>query len=144
MAIFTRNKDKAVAISRENANNAVVAEAVTFSEPDAFSFDVADGLISDLESESISDLFKVLGDTTRIKILKVLYLGETSVSDIARALSMSASAISHQLRVLKSANIVKYKKQGKQSLYFLSDSHIKDLLVLTAEHITETDNERKN
>ena len=67
----------------------------------------------------LADLFKVLGDTTRIKILCVLFEAEMCVCDIAALLDMTQSAISHQLRVLKNARLVKYRKEGKVVLLFL-------------------------
>ncbi|WP_163194554.1 ArsR/SmtB family transcription factor [Clostridium thermarum] len=85
----------------------------------------------------LSDLFKVFGDTTRIKILCALFQAEMCVCDIAALLNMTQSAISHQLRVLKQARIVKYRKDGKVVYYSLDDEHIKSIFNQGLEHISE-------
>lgn len=76
---------------------------------------------------SLADFFKVLGDTTRIKIIYALFQSEMCVCDIASLLNMTQSAISHQLRVLKSSRFVKYRKEGKVVYYSLDDEHIKNI-----------------
>ncbi|MDP4177900.1 MAG: metalloregulator ArsR/SmtB family transcription factor, partial [Bacillota bacterium] len=73
----------------------------------------------------LADLFKVLGDSTRIKILCALLQAEMCVCDISSLLGMTQSAISHQLRVLKQARLVKYRKDGKSVYYSLDDEHVK-------------------
>lgn len=75
----------------------------------------------------LAELFKVFGDTTRIRILNALFIDEMCVCDIAALLAMNQSAISHQLRVLKQAGLVKYKKEGKIVYYSLDDEHIKNI-----------------
>ena len=85
----------------------------------------------------LSDFFKVFGDCTRIRILCVLLYGEMCVCDIAQALSMTQSAISHQLRVLKQAALVKSRREGKTVYYALSDHHIISILNQGLEHIEE-------
>lgn len=85
----------------------------------------------------LADLFKVLGDSTRIKILCVLFEAEMCVCDIAALLGMTQSAISHQLRVLKQARLVKYKKQGKVVYYSLDDEHVKSIFDQGLIHISE-------
>ncbi len=85
----------------------------------------------------LSDFFKLLGDSTRMKIICVLFLGDICVGGIAESLDMSQSAISHQLRILKSHRIVKSKKKGKQVFYSLDDDHIKMIYELGLEHILE-------
>jgi ArsR family transcriptional regulator len=85
----------------------------------------------------LSDLFKVFGDTTRIKILCALFQAEMCVCDIAALLNMTQSAISHQLRVLKQARIVKYRKDGKVVYYSLEDEHIKGIFNQGLDHISE-------
>ena len=85
----------------------------------------------------LADLFKVLGDSTRIKILCVLFEAEMCVCDIAALLGMNQSAISHQLRVLKQARLVKYKKQGKVVYYSLDDEHVKRIFDQGLSHISE-------
>lgn len=85
----------------------------------------------------LADLFKVFGDTTRIKILSVLRLKEMCVCDIADSLSMTQSAISHQLRVLKQMELVKNRREGKTIFYSLADDHIAGILDMGLEHIQE-------
>lgn len=85
----------------------------------------------------LADLFKVLGDSTRIKILCVLLEAEMCVCDIAALLGMTQSAISHQLRVLKQARLVKYKKNGKVVYYSLDDEHVKSIFDQGLIHISE-------
>ena len=85
----------------------------------------------------LAELYKVFGDSTRIKILYVLFESEVCVCDIASVLGMSMSAISHQLRVLKQARLVKYRREGKTVYYSLSDDHVKTILAQGMEHISE-------
>lgn len=75
----------------------------------------------------LAELFKVFGDTTRIKIIYALFESEMCVCDIAALLCMNQSAISHQLRVLKQARLVKYRKDGKVVYYSLDDEHVKNI-----------------
>lgn len=85
----------------------------------------------------LAELFKVFGDTTRIKILCALFESEMCVCDIAALLSMNQSAISHQLRVLKQARLVKYRKEGKVVYYSLDDEHVKQIFDQGLVHINE-------
>lgn len=85
----------------------------------------------------LAELFKVFGDTTRIKILWALFESEMCVCDIASLLGMSQSAISHQLRVLKQARLVKYRKDGKVVYYSLDDEHIKQIFDQGMNHVNE-------
>jgi len=85
----------------------------------------------------VADLFKVFGDTTRVKILSALFHSEMCVCDIAALLGMTNSAISHQLRVLKSARLVKYRRDGKVIYYSLDDMHVQDIFDRALEHISE-------
>lgn len=91
------------------------------------------------ESElyELADLFKVFGDSTRIKILYVLFENEMCVYDIANILNMTQSAISHQLRVLKQNRLVRFRKEGKTVLYTLADEHVFTILRQGIEHIEE-------
>lgn len=83
----------------------------------------------------LSDFFKVLGDSTRVKIMWALDESEMCVCDLAVLLNMTKSAISHQLKLLRTANLVKYRKEGKVVFYSLSDNHVKDILEKGLEHI---------
>lgn len=85
----------------------------------------------------LADFFKVFADSTRIKILYVLLCSEMCVCDIAQILSISQSAISHQLRTLKQMDLVKNRRDGKTIFYSLSDGHIKNILSQGHEHIRE-------
>lgn len=85
----------------------------------------------------LSEFFKVFGDSTRIKILYVLSQSEMCVCDIASLLQMGQSAISHQLRVLKQMQLVKFRRDGKTVFYSLSDNHIQTILAQGMEHICE-------
>lgn len=86
----------------------------------------------------LAELFKVFGDTTRVKILYALFANEMCVCDIADLLGMTHSAISHQLRVLKQARLVKFRKEGKTVYYSLDDSHISQIFDCGLNHIQET------
>ncbi|MDU4018381.1 metalloregulator ArsR/SmtB family transcription factor [Finegoldia magna] len=91
-----------------------------------------DELIADL-----SDMFKIFGDQTRVKILMALESGEMCVCDIAAVMDMSQSAISHQLRVLKQSNIVKTRREGKVVYYSISDDHVKEIFDMAMVHVQE-------
>ena len=85
----------------------------------------------------LSDLFKIFGDATRMKILYALLESEMCVCAIAELLNMNQSAISHQLRILKDANLVANRREGKTIYYFLSDDHVRIIIGKGYEHITE-------
>ncbi|MBQ6780955.1 MAG: helix-turn-helix transcriptional regulator [Treponema sp.] len=85
----------------------------------------------------LAELFKIFGDSTRIKILFALLGRELSVGDIAEVLSMTQSAISHQLRVLKANGLVRFRREGKSLIYALSDDHVTKILNMGLEHIEE-------
>lgn len=85
----------------------------------------------------LSDLFKVFGDTTRIKILYSLFESELCVCAIAELLTMSQSAISHQLKILKDNNLVRNRREGKTIYYFLSDEHVRTIIGQGFGHLTE-------
>lgn len=88
------------------------------------------------ETREASDLLKVVGDLTRMRILCTLLPGEDlSVGELQHALGMSQSAVSHQLRVLRDANLVKFRRSGKLVYYSLADEHVHKLLLGTLEHI---------
>ena len=89
----------------------------------------------------LSDLFKLFGDTTRIKILYSLFESEMCVCAIADLLGMTQSAISHQLRILKDATLVGNRREGKTVYYFLSDDHVRTIIAQGFEHLIEESNE---
>ena len=85
----------------------------------------------------LAELFKIFGDSTRIKILYCLFESEMCVCDIAQLLSMTTSAISHQLRLLKQSRLVKFRREGKTVFYSLADDHVRTILSMGMEHIYE-------
>lgn len=87
----------------------------------------------------LADLFKVFSDSTRIRILYVLMDGEKNVSDISEAVEMNQSAVSHQLKTLKTSHLVKVRRDGKAMLYSLADNHVETILKIGMEHISEED-----
>ena len=112
-------------VSREMEGNRELCERVLNEMP-------AEERLYDL-----AELFKVFGDTTRIRILYALLESEMCVCDIATILGMTQSAISHQLRVLKQARLVRSRREGKQSYYFLADDHVRTIVGQGMEHIAE-------
>jgi ArsR family transcriptional regulator, lead/cadmium/zinc/bismuth-responsive transcriptional repressor len=94
-------------------------------------------MLGNVPADELAQLFKVLGDNTRIRILDALYRSELCVCDITALLGMNQSAVSHQLRVLRDARIVKSRKQGKNVLYSLDDEHISELVRMGSEHVRE-------
>jgi ArsR family transcriptional regulator, lead/cadmium/zinc/bismuth-responsive transcriptional repressor len=94
-------------------------------------------MLSENDTYSISELFKVFGDPTRIKLLSALAETEMCVYDMAFLLDMTQSAVSHQLRVLKQARLVRYRKEGKVVFYMLDDNHVKEILDTGLVHVRE-------
>ena len=85
----------------------------------------------------VAELYRVFGDKTRVTILYTLTEDEKCVNDIATALNMTLSAVSHQLRILKQAHLVRYRRVGKNALYSLSDDHVRTILEQGLEHVRE-------
>ncbi len=85
----------------------------------------------------LAELFKVFGDTTRIRILYALFVSELCVSDIAQLLNLSQPAISHQLKILKDAKLVKFRREGKIIFYSLDDDHVRTIISMGMEHVEE-------
>ncbi len=94
-------------------------------------------LPNDEELYDLAELFKVFGDSTRIKILYALFEAELCVCDIAQLLGLTQSAVSHQLRVLKGNRLVKPRKDGKTVFYSLADDHVRSIIAQGMEHIEE-------
>lgn len=86
---------------------------------------------------ALADLYKIFGDSTRLRILYVLYETELCVCDIAELCGMTVSAISHQLRILKQSRLIKYRKAGKSVFYSLDDEHVHSILAQGMEHLSE-------
>jgi len=118
-----------------------LAKDELFCDCDVIHADVVDKVKKKMPDEeelyNLSDFFKVLGDSTRVKIMWALDESEMCVCDIAVLLNMTKSAISHQLRSLKQANLVKHRKEGKIVFYSLADDHVKDIFEKGLEHIRE-------
>ena len=85
----------------------------------------------------LTELFRIFGDSTRIKILYALHDNELCVQDIANAVQLSQSAVSHQLRVLKDSKLVRFRREGKTVFYALDDDHVRSILSLGMDHIEE-------
>ena len=99
-----------------------------------------DGLIGHISEEELIDLaelFRVFGDSTRIKILYVLFQGEKNVTEICNELGMNQSAVSHQLKILKTNKLIKSRRDGKSVCYSLADDHVKTIIAMGKEHIEE-------
>ena len=95
------------------------------------------GLPDEDELYDLAELFKVFGDSTRIRILYVLFQSELCVCDLAEALGMTQSAISHQLKILKQAKLVTGRREGKSVFYTLADDHVRSIIDQGREHIEE-------
>ena len=89
------------------------------------------------ELYDLAELFKVFGDSTRIRILYALFEDDICVCDIAEALNMTQSAISHQLKILKQSRLVKSRREGRQVFYYLADDHVRTIIGQGREHIEE-------
>lgn len=85
----------------------------------------------------VAELFKVFGDSTRIRILYALFGNELCVGDIAEVLNMSQSSVSHQLRILKDAKLVKFRREGKSIFYALDDDHVYHIMEMGMKHVEE-------
>ena len=120
---------------------AIKEEENTTYETKAIHKDVVKRVEKTMPKEEIiydlADFFKILGDTTRMRILSALFQEEMCVYDIANLLKMTQSAISHQLRVLKQGRFVKHRKEGKVVYYSLDDDHIKHIVDQGLTHISE-------
>ena len=98
---------------------------------------VNETLPEETELYDLAELFKVFGDSTRIRILFVLFEAEVCVCDLAKALNMTQSAISHQLRILKQNKLVNSRREGKSIFYSLADDHVRTIINQGREHIEE-------
>ena len=90
----------------------------------------------------LGDLFKIFGDTTRIKILYLLFEAELCVLDMTELLGMEQSAVSHQLKILRDSKLVSSRREGKMNVYFLADDHVRSIIGQGFEHLTEGDGEK--
>ena len=99
--------------------------------------EVTDALPDEDTLDELEELFKIFGDSTRIKILYALHIKEMCVMDISLALGMSQSAISHQLRVLRQTRLIRSRRDGKNIYYSLADEHVHTIISMGLEHIEE-------
>ena len=120
-----KNIERRLKMAEEKVVNPDLAEAVQKNMPD-------DEYLYDL-----SELFRIFGDSTRIKILYSLFDSELCVGDIASILNLSQSSVSHQLRILKDSKLVKFRRDGKSIFYSLDDDHVRSILNLGMEHLEE-------
>lgn len=108
---------------------------------DAFNLDIVNRVRPNMPDMTLlydlSDFFKLMGDSTRIQLLWALEENEMCVGDLACLLNMTKSAVSHQLKILRSAKLVKAEKRGKNVFYSLSDEHVRTVLEMALEHVRE-------
>ena len=122
----TKHESKAEGSANELADERNdIVEKVSEQQPD-------DEILYDL-----AELFKVFGDSTRIKILYSMFENELCVNDIARLLNLSQSSVSHQLRILKTSKLVKFRREGKSIYYSLDDEHVRAIISMGMEHVEE-------
>jgi DNA-binding transcriptional ArsR family regulator len=113
------------------------SESYACDEPDALSVAAArDRMVAETPARDLAELFKALGDPTRVRILSALGDAEVCVSDLAAALEMGQSAVSHQLRYLREMRLVATRREGKHIFYRLDDDHVVRLFTQGLEHIT--------
>ncbi|WP_174589914.1 ArsR/SmtB family transcription factor [Methanocella conradii] len=126
--MFTRQRIKTVGTLKDDCEAYIIhEEAVDRAKAKAKELD-------DTTIIRLSEIFKIMGDPTRLKIIHALSSGEMCVCDIAAALGMEHSAISHQLRLLRNTRVAKYRKQGKEAVYSLDDEHVLKLFSEGLEH----------
>ena len=122
-----------------------MGQSETCSDVDVIHADIVDKIKKDFPSNqlinTLSDFFKIFGDTTRVKIMCALDKSEMCVGDISVLLDMTVSAVSHQLKILREASLVKTKRQGKIVFYSLADEHVQRIIECGIEHIIEKESE---
>jgi len=126
---------------QKSAQNAEACEIKDRHSHDALVREIRGKLPSDEELFNLADLFKVFGDTTRIRILYALFESELCVCAISELLNMTQSATSHQLRVLRDSKLVGSRRDGKTIFYFLADDHVRSIVDQGFEHISEGNEE---
>ena len=122
-----------------------MGQSETCSDVDVLHADIVDKVKKDFPSNqlinTLSDFFKIFGDTTRVKIMCALDKSEMCVGDISVLLDMTVSAVSHQLKILRETSLVKTKRQGKIVFYSLADEHVQRIIECGIEHIIEKESE---
>ena len=110
-------------------------------EQEIFHEDLIASVEKDLPEDEVlydlAELFKMFADSTRVKILYALFESELCVCDIAKVLNLTQSAVSHQLRILKGGKLVKYRREGKVVFYALADDHVRSIIEMGMDHISE-------
>lgn len=104
-------------------------------QQEGLTINISESMLSEETIAAMAERFKSLGDPTRLRILALLFDGERGVSDLAEHLKVSQSAVSHQLRILRAYDIVRFRKEGREVFYSLADDHVRDILLRTLEHI---------
>lgn len=121
----------------EHMNRKIISE----SDPQNGREDIVHKVMEQQPDEEILydlvELFKVFGDSTRIRILYAMFDNEMCVNDIAKLLNLSQSSVSHQLRILKSSKLVKFRRDGKSIYYSLDDEHVRAIISMGMEHVEE-------
>ena len=122
-----------------------MGQSETCSDVDVIHADIVDKVKKDFPSNqlinTLSDFFKIFGDTTRVKIMCALDKSEMCVGDISVLLDMTVSTVSHQIKILREASLVKTKRQGKIVFYSLADEHVQRIIECGIEHIIEKESE---
>ena len=118
-------------------NEAEIAENELLQDRDDIVKKVLEQQPDDEILYDLAELFKVFGDSTRIKILYSMFENELCVNDIARLLNLSQSSVSHQLRILKTSKLVKFRREGKSIYYSLDDEHVRSIISMGMEHVEE-------
>lgn len=128
-------------MSAYSANSLQEADRLKCNPPHPVNQDGVDSLqnliLNTKKAQRMAEFFSLLGDANRLRILSVLAQKELCVCDLAAALDMSESAVSHQLRTLRAMRLVSYRKQGRNVFYHLQDSHVLNLYSSVAEHLDE-------
>lgn len=93
--------------------------------------------VSEEELSELAELFKIFGDSTRMRILYDLFRGEKNVTEICEDLEMNQSAVSHQLKILRTSKLIASRREGKSMIYSLADDHVKTIIAMGKEHIEE-------
>lgn len=141
MTTAKKNESQDMVQSSAEAATPIAAQAVPEKTPAACAPNTWESVSDSLPDEEmlydLADLFKVFADTTRIKILYALMIDDMCVACIAETVGASQSAVSHQLRILKQARLVKFRREGKQVIYSLSDDHVHTVLAQGMSHICE-------
>ena len=135
-----RHKQRQNSLRREKENPLELHEIERCEcfEPHADKIrEVTEKMPSENELYDLAELFKVFGDSTRIRILFALFEADICVCDLAETLNMTQSAISHQLKILKQAKLVGARREGRQVIYFLADEHVRTIIDQGREHIEE-------